>query len=96
MDARVVEFAEVLRQNGVRVSTAEVQDAAQAACQVGLASRELFRSALRTTLIKRESDLDAFGRAFDFFFSGAAKAYEALDVSANGSDDVAAGDRPWT
>jgi len=81
MDARVVEFAEVLRQNGVRVSTAEVQDAAQAACQVGLASRELFRSALRTTLVKRESDLDAFGRAFDFFFSGAAKAYEALDVS---------------
>jgi len=81
MDARVVEFAEVLRQNGVRVSTAEVQDAAQAACQVGLASRELFRSALRTTLIKRESDLGAFGRAFDFFFSGAAKAYEALDVS---------------
>src|SRR5215831_17428648 len=81
MDARVVEFAEVLRQNGIRVSTAEVQDAAQAACQVGLTSRELFRSALRTTLIKRESDLGAFGRAFDFFFSGAAKAYEALDVS---------------
>ncbi len=81
VDARVVEFAEVLRQNGVRVSTAEVQDAARAASDVGLESRELFRSALRTTLIKRESDLEAFGRAFDAFFSGAAKAFEALDAS---------------
>lgn len=81
MDARVVEFAEVLRQNGVRVSTSEVQDAAQAACHVGVDSRELFRAALRTTLIKREADLEVFGRAFEFFFSGAVKAYAALDES---------------
>ena len=81
VDARVVEFAEVLRQNGVRVSTAEVQDAARAASSVGLESRELFRSALRTTLVKREADLEAFGRAFDFFFSGASKTFAALDAS---------------
>jgi len=81
MDARVVEFAEVLRQNGIRVSTAEVQDAARAASEVGLESKELFRSALRTALIKRESDLETFGRAFDFFFSGAAKTFESLDAA---------------
>ena len=81
MEARVVEFAEVLRQNGVRVSTAEVQDAALAACEVGVADRERFRAALQATLVKREADLEVFEAAFDSFFSGAAKAYEALDLS---------------
>jgi len=74
-----VEFAEVLRQNGVRVSTSEVVDAAQATSLVGVADRELFRSVLRSTLCKRDLDLEAFGRAFDFFFSGAARTFEALD-----------------
>ncbi|HYV47770.1 MAG TPA: VWA domain-containing protein [Myxococcaceae bacterium] len=79
MDARIVEFAEVLRQNGVRVSTAEVVDAAQAVAIVGVQDRDLFRSVLRSTLVKRDLDLEAFDRAFDFFFSGAAKTFEALD-----------------
>jgi len=81
VDARIVEFAEVLRQNGVRVSTAEVQDALRAASEVGLKERAVFRAVLRTTLIKRELDVDVFNRAFDFYFSGAAKTFEALDKS---------------
>ncbi|HEY8207348.1 MAG TPA: VWA domain-containing protein [Myxococcaceae bacterium] len=79
MDARIVEFAEVLRQNGVRVSTSEVVDAAQATALVGMADRDQFRSVLRTTLVKRDLDLEAFNRAFEFFFSGAARTFEALD-----------------
>lgn len=79
MDARIVEFAEVLRQNGVRVSTSEVVDAAQATSIVGVKDRELFRSVLRSTLVKRDLDLESFDRAFDFFFSGASKTFEALD-----------------
>ena len=81
MDARIVEFAEVLRQNGVRVSTSEVVDATRATAEVGLVDKGLFRAVLRTTLIKREQDVEVFGRAFDFFFSGAAKTFEALDKS---------------
>ncbi|MDY7231117.1 vWA domain-containing protein [Hyalangium rubrum] len=81
MDARIVEFAEVLRQNGVRVSTSEVQDALRAASEVGLKERTVFRAVMRTTLIKRELDVDVFNRAFDFYFSGAAKTFEALDKS---------------
>jgi uncharacterized protein with von Willebrand factor type A (vWA) domain len=81
MDARIVEFAEVLRQNGVRVAASEVVDAAQATALVGVADREQFRSVLRSTLVKRDLDLEAFGRAFDFFFSGAARTFEALDES---------------
>jgi hypothetical protein len=81
MDARIVEFAEVLRQNGIRVSTSEVSDAARATSEVGLQDKGLFRSALRATLVKREQDVDVFDRAFDFFFSGAAKTFEAIDKS---------------
>ncbi|RKH42494.1 VWA domain-containing protein [Corallococcus llansteffanensis] len=81
MDARIVEFAEVLRQNGVRVSTSEVQDALRATAEVGLEDRNLFRAVLRTTLVKRELDVDTFRRAFDFYFSGAARTFEALDQS---------------
>jgi uncharacterized protein len=81
MDARIVEFAEVLRQNGIRVSTSEVSDAARATSEVGLQDKGLFRSALRATLVKREQDVDVFNRAFDFFFSGAAKTFEAIDKS---------------
>lgn len=81
MDARIVEFAEVLRQNGVRVSTSEVQDTLRATAQVGVTDRALFRTVLRTTLVKRELDVDTFNRAFDFFFSGAARTFEDLDKS---------------
>ena len=81
MDARIVEFAEVLRQNGVRAGTAEVADATAATLLIDLADRELFKSVLRTTLVKRELDTEPFDRAFDFFFSGAARTLEALDAS---------------
>jgi uncharacterized protein with von Willebrand factor type A (vWA) domain len=81
MEARIVEFAEVLRQNGVRVSTSEVNDAVLAVGEVGVEDRSLFRSALAATLVKRELDLDVFGRAFEIFFTGAARTLAALDQS---------------
>src|SRR5216683_2341243 len=81
MDARIVEFAEVLRQNGVRVGTSEVVDATQAVAQLGLERRDVFRSALRSTLVKRGADTEVFDRAFEFFFLGATKTLEGLDTS---------------
>ena len=81
MDARIVEFAEVLRQNGIRVSPAEVQDAARAAAWVGLEDRTAFKEALRATMVKRALDEDAFARAFELYFSGAARMLEAIDES---------------
>ena len=79
MEARIVEFAEVLRQNGVRVSTSEVNDAARATSEVGLFDRPLFKAALRATLCKRELDVEAFDKAFELYFSGAARTFEAID-----------------
>jgi len=81
VDARLAEFSEVLRQNGLRVGVSETQDAARAAAEVGLTDRALFRAALQATLCKRASDVETFDRAFEFFFSGAAKTLEALDAS---------------
>ena len=81
MEARVVEFAEVLRQNGVRVSTSEVMDGARAAALVDLSQQENLRSVLRTTLVKRSADVEVFDRAFGLFFSGATRTLEALETS---------------
>lgn len=81
MDARLAEFSEVLRQNGLRVGVSETTDAARATAEVGLEDRNLFRAALQATLCKRATDVETFDRAFEFFFSGAAKTFEALDAS---------------
>jgi uncharacterized protein with von Willebrand factor type A (vWA) domain len=81
VEARIVEFAEVLRQNGLKVSASETLDAVQAVALVGLADRGLTRTTLRATLCKRASDVPTFERAFDFFFSGAARMLEGLDRS---------------
>ncbi len=70
MDDKLVEFANLLRQNGVRVSLAETLDAMGASGVVGLAEREAFRSALRATMIKRAGELPVFEELFDLYFSG--------------------------
>jgi uncharacterized protein with von Willebrand factor type A (vWA) domain len=81
VEARIVEFVEVLRQNGLKVSLSETQDAAAAVALLGVADRDLFRSTLKATLCKRSLDTETFGRAFDFFFSGAAKTLEGIEKS---------------
>lgn len=81
MEARLVEFAEILRQNGLRVSTAEVVDAACAMAAVGLADRDQLRAVLRTTLCKREQDVELFSQVFELYFSGVARTFQALDAS---------------
>ncbi len=70
MEDKLVEFANLLRQNGVRVSLAETLDAVAAAEISGLGDRDSFRSALRATMIKRASELPVFEQLFDVYFSG--------------------------
>ena len=79
MEERIVEFAGVLRRNGIRVSLAENMDAFRALGLVGIRDPLLFRNALRTTLVKRGSDLKPFEELFDFFFLGIGQALDALD-----------------
>jgi uncharacterized protein with von Willebrand factor type A (vWA) domain len=81
MDARLREFADLLRQNGLRVSPAELADAAGAALTVGLERRDELRAALRATLIKRGSDAHVFDRLFQLYFSGSKDLVEGLQRS---------------
>jgi uncharacterized protein len=70
MQEKLVEFANLLRENGVRVSLAETLDAFSASEVTGLAEREVFRSALRSTMVKRASELPVFEELFDIYFAG--------------------------
>jgi uncharacterized protein with von Willebrand factor type A (vWA) domain len=79
MEDRIVEFANVLRRNGVRVSLSENMDAFRALRLIGIRDPHLFRNALRTTLVKRASDVKPFEELFDFFFLGIGGAIDALD-----------------
>ena len=81
MEARVVEFVEVLRQNGLKVSVSETNDAVRALAEVGVGDRDATRAVLASTLCKRASDVPTFDRAFDFFFSSAAKTLENIEKS---------------
>jgi uncharacterized protein len=68
--ARIVEFVEVLRQNGLRVALTETQEALLALEAVGVADVGLVRTALQSTLVKRQLDQPIFERAFDAYFLG--------------------------
>ncbi len=68
MDQRIVEFITGLRAAGVRVSLAESADAFRAIEHLGITDRTLFRSALRTTLIKDASDVSTFEKLFPLYF----------------------------
>jgi hypothetical protein len=79
MEERIIEFANVLRRNGVRVSLSENMDVFRALERIGIEDQQLFRDALRTTLVKRVGDIQPFEELFDFFFLGLGQAIDALD-----------------
>lgn len=84
VDARLVEFARLLRDHGVPASPAEVADAVRAAALVGLDDREALRGALRATLVKRAAAVPIFEQVFALYFSGLGRVLEALDQSLAG------------
>ncbi|HEY3288725.1 MAG TPA: VWA domain-containing protein [Anaerolineae bacterium] len=70
MDSRVVEFVSALRSRGVRVSLAESADSLRAIEAIGVLDRQLFKNALKATLIKEPADVPTFEQLFPLFFSG--------------------------
>lgn len=80
MDKRVVEFIRGLRAAGVRVSMAESVDALNAVESLGITDKDIFRTSLRTTLIKEEDDIAAFEELFTIYFgSGGPPLMNATD-----------------
>jgi hypothetical protein len=65
---RLLELGRLLRQNGVRLSTAEALDLVAAAQLVGLDDAETLKAALRAVAVKRAADEPVFDELFDLFF----------------------------
>jgi uncharacterized protein len=68
MDKRMVAFIRALRAAGVRISLAESQDAMYGTDAVGVSSKDYFRAALKTTLVKEARDQQKFDEFFPLFF----------------------------
>ncbi|MHB1293685.1 MAG: vWA domain-containing protein [Anaerolineae bacterium] len=68
MEERITRFLAALRAAGVRVSLAESEDAWHAIQHLGIADKETFRIALRTTLVKEARDLPTFDEMFGLYF----------------------------
>jgi uncharacterized protein len=85
MDAKLVEFSNLLRQNGFRISLTESMDMLRALDVVGLRDRGIVRAALRATMVKRTVDLPAFEQLFELFFSGLADAIRDLTAATAGA-----------
>ena len=69
MQKKIVDFTNLLRKSGVRVSVAESIDAVQALDELSLAEREVFKDALRATMVKRSEDISTFDQMFDLYWS---------------------------
>ena len=70
MQKKVVEFTNILRKAGIRVSVSETLDAFSALDEMSLDDRELFKDALRASMVKRSDDIDTYDRLFELFWSG--------------------------
>ncbi|MCG8420029.1 MAG: VWA domain-containing protein [Proteobacteria bacterium] len=79
LNHHIHEFARLLRQNGVRVSTAEIADAVRAVAAVRVGDPAEVRATLGTTLIKRTEDRPTFDELFELYFCRASALSNALD-----------------
>ncbi len=70
MQKKILEFTNILRKSGIRVSTAETLDAFQALDELSIDDREIFRDALRATMVKRGEEVPTYDELFDLYWSG--------------------------
>ncbi|MFN8527477.1 MAG: VWA domain-containing protein [Anaerolineae bacterium] len=68
----MVDFIRALRAAGVRISLAESMDAMQGVDELGITDRDVFRAAMKTTLVKEARDQNKFEEFFPLFFGAAA------------------------
>jgi len=66
--ANIVHFTQALRKAGVAVGTGQVETAIRAVASAGFSSRLDFYYLLRTTLIRRATDLEVFHQVFSMFW----------------------------
>jgi hypothetical protein len=70
MQQRIIEFTNLLRKSGIRVSVAEGIDAFMALDALSIEDRTVFRDALRASMVKRGDEIATFDELFDLYWSG--------------------------
>jgi uncharacterized protein with von Willebrand factor type A (vWA) domain len=70
MQKKIIEFVNLLRKSGIRVSVAEGIDAFNALDELSLDDRDVFRDALRSAMVKRGDEISTYDELFDLFWSG--------------------------
>ena len=89
MQASLISFIGHLRDNGIRVSQAELTDTTRALSRLPLETRSLFKDPLRSTLVKRSRDISLFDSLFDLHFSGVPVTGSApTDIELRSLDDL--------
>lgn len=81
MDHQLVEFVDILRQQGMAVSSGECVDAVRALVELGVENRHLTLAALKATLCKRQQDEATLERVFALYFSRTSQLLNQLDIS---------------
>src|SRR5438874_8152053 len=79
LPARLLGFAEELREEGVAIGTSELLDAFEALGEVPWTEREDVREALAATLAKSQEDRRVFELVFERFFFRSAEAEALLE-----------------
>lgn len=69
LDRHLVEFAQLLRSVGLKISPSEISDAADGLSLIGLADRDRVEAVLQATLVKKVQHISAFKEAFRAYFA---------------------------
>ena len=78
MRKKIVDFTNLLRKSGVRVSVSESIDAFDALESLSIEDRDIFKDALCATMVKRGDDIPAFNQLYDLYWSSF---YDSMKVS---------------
>ena len=70
MQKKIIEFTNLLRKSGIRVSVSEAIDAFNALDELSLDDRDVFRDALRSAMVKRGDEIATYDELFELFWSG--------------------------
>ncbi|MDG2049468.1 MAG: VWA domain-containing protein [Myxococcota bacterium] len=70
MQRKVIEFTNLLRKSGLRVSVAEGIDSFLALEELSIEDRDIFKDALRSSMVKRGDEIATFDELFDLYWSG--------------------------
>ena len=70
MQRKVIEFTNLLRKSGIRVSVAEGIDTFQALDELSMDDREIFKDAMRSAMVKRGDEISTYDELFDLYWSG--------------------------